>query len=158
MISIGADIPAGRSCSRAGACVIVEIWLPILNTTLIAISGLAAATGYLCIRQHRVEAHKWAMLTATTFAALFLVVYIVRYLLLGSKLYTGEGLERVVYFAVLISHTILATILGPMVLVTIYRALTRQFRRHRRIARLTLPVWLYVAVTGWIIYLMLYAL
>lgn len=86
------------------------------------------------------------------------VVYVMRYLLLGSKLYTGEGALRVVCCAILISHTVLATAFGPMVLVTIYRALTRQFRRHRRIARLTLPVWLYVAATGWIIYLMLYAL
>ena len=134
----------------------MESWLPIVNTGLIAISGLAAATGYLCIRRRKVGAHKWAMLTATTFAALFLIVYVARYLLIGRKLYTGEGALRVVYFAILISHTILATILGPLALVTIYRALTRQFRRHRRIARVTLPIWIYVAVTGWAIYAMLY--
>lgn len=136
----------------------MDTWLPIVNTALIAISGLAAASGYGFIRAKRVEAHKWAMLTATVFAALFLVVYVARYLLLGSKLYTGEGIVRVVYFAVLITHTVLATLLGPMVLVTIYRALTRQFGRHRRIARITLPVWLYVAVSGWVIYFMLYGL
>lgn len=136
----------------------METWLPIVNTGLIAGSGVAAAAGYLCIRQRKVEAHKWSMLTAAVLAALFLVVYIARYFLLGSKLYTGEGAVRVVYFAVLISHTVLATILGPMVLVTLYRALTRQFRRHRRIARVTLPMWLYVAVSGWVIYVMLYTL
>jgi putative membrane protein len=136
----------------------VEVWLPIVNTGLIAVSGVAAAVGYTCIRLRKIEAHKWAMLTATAFAAAFLVVYVARYLLLGSKLFAGEGFMRVVYFTVLISHTILATVLGPLVLVTIYRALTWQFRRHRRLARVTLPVWLYVAVSGWVIYLMLYAL
>ena len=136
----------------------MEVWLPVFNTALIAVSGVAAVVGYLCIRRRQIEAHKWAMLTATAFAAAFLIVYVARFLLLGSKLFAGEGVVRALYFAVLISHTILATVLGPMVLVTIYRALTRQFRRHRRLGRVTLPVWLYVAVSGWVIFLMLYVL
>lgn len=98
------------------------------------------------------------MLVGAVFAALFLIVYVLRYFLLGTKLYTGEGWVRLVYFAILISHTILAIILGPLVLVTLGRAFRRQFSRHRAIARVTLPVWLYVAVTGWIIYAMLYGL
>ncbi|MCS7051200.1 MAG: DUF420 domain-containing protein [Thermomicrobium sp.] len=136
----------------------METWLPIVNTTLIAISGVSAIVGYVAIRAHRVTLHRNAMVTATVFAALFLVVYVLRYFLLGTKLYTGEGWVRIVYFAILISHTILAIALGPLVLVTLARALRRQFRRHRAIARITLPIWLYVAVTGWIIYAMLYGL
>jgi len=136
----------------------MERWLPILNTSLIAMSGLSVLVGYVAIRRHRIEVHRNAMLTGTIFAALFLVVYVLRFLLLGTKLYTGEGWVRVVYFAVLISHTVLAIALGPLVLVTLARALRRQFSRHRAIARVTLPIWLYVAVTGWIIYAMLYGL
>lgn len=136
----------------------MEKWLPILNTGLIAVSGIAVLIGYGAIRAHRVSWHRRAMLTATAFAALFLVVYVLRYLLLGTKLYTGEGWVRVLYFTVLISHTILAAALAPLVLVTLWRALHREFRRHRAIARITLPIWIYVAVTGWIIYAMLYGL
>ncbi len=136
----------------------MEQWLPIVNTALIAISGICVLVGYVAIRRHRVELHRNAMLTATVFAALFLVVYVLRYLLLGTKLYTGEGWIRIVYFAVLISHTVLAIVLGPLVLITLSRALRRQFSRHRAIARVTLPIWVYVAVTGWIIFAMLYGL
>lgn len=136
----------------------MERWLPMLNTALIAISGVSVLVGYLAIRRHRIELHRNAMLTGTVFAALFLVVYVLRYFLLGTKLYTGEGWVRIVYFCILITHTVLATALGPLVFVTIARALRRQFRRHRAIARITLPIWLYVAVTGWIIYAMLYGL
>ncbi len=136
----------------------METWLPVVNTTLIAISGLAAVIGFIAIRAHRVSLHRNAMVTATVFAALFLIVYVLRFFLLGTKLYAGVGWVRIVYFTVLISHTILAIALGPLVLFTLARALRRQFRRHRAIARITLPVWLYVAVTGWIIYFMLYQL
>jgi putative membrane protein len=134
----------------------MERWLPILNTALIVISGLSVLVGYVAIRRHRIDVHRTAMLTGTVFAALFLVVYVLRYFLLGTKLYTGEGWVRIVYFIILISHTMLAIALGPLVLVTLTRALRRQFSRHRAIARVTLPIWLYVAVTGWIIYAMLY--
>jgi len=96
------------------------------------------------------------MLTATTFAALFLVVYVTRALLLPTKFFPGEGLIRVIYLAVLVSHTILATAVGPLVLVVLYRAFKGQFPKHRRLARITLPIWLYVVVTGWLIYVMLY--
>jgi putative membrane protein len=136
----------------------VETWLPFVNTALIAVSGLSALIGFIAVRSHRISLHHNAMLTAAVFAALFLVVYVLRYFLLGTKLYTGEGWVRIVYFTVLISHTILAIALGPLVLITLSRALRREFRRHRAIARITLPVWFYVAVTGWIIYVMLYGL
>lgn len=136
----------------------MEQWLPIVNTGLIAVSGIAVLLGYIAIRAHRVTLHRNAMLTATAFAALFLVVYVIRYLVLGTKLYTGEGWLRVLYFVILISHTILATLLAPLVLLTIWRAFRREFQRHRAVARITLPIWLYVALTGWLIYVMLYGL
>nr|WP_286207059.1 DUF420 domain-containing protein [Thermomicrobium sp. CFH 73360] len=132
--------------------------MPFVNTALIAVSGLSALIGFIAVRSQRISLHHNAMLTAAVFAALFLVVYVLRYFLLGTKLYTGEGWVRIVYFTVLISHTILAIALGPLVLITLSRALRREFRRHRAIARITLPVWFYVVVTGWIIYVMLYGL
>ena len=131
--------------------------LAALNTSLIVVSGLCLTVGYVLIRRKNVRWHRRAMLAATTFAALFLVVYITRYLLFAPKIFAGEGWVRVLYLVILVSHTILATILGPLVLVTLWRALRRDFLRHRRLARVTFPAWLYVAVTGWVIYAMLHA-
>jgi len=128
-----------------------------LNTSLIVISGACLTAGYVLIRRRRIEWHRRAMLTATVFAGLFLVVYVARYLAFAPKLFAGEGAVRALYLTILISHTILATVLGPLVLITLWRALRRQFPRHRRLARVTLPIWLYVAVTGWVIYAMLHA-
>jgi putative membrane protein len=130
----------------------------MLNTTLIVISGLFLALGYYFIRRKRVLAHKRSMLTATAFAGLFLIVYVTRAVLFETKVFAGEGVIRVVYLAILISHTILAIAVGPMVLVTLRRALRGDFLRHRRLARITAPTWAYVVVTGWIIYLMLHSL
>jgi putative membrane protein len=128
-----------------------------LNTSLIVISGACLAAGYVFIRRRLIAWHQRCMLTATLFAALFLVVYVTRYFLFAPKLFAGEGPVRVLYLAILISHTILATLLGPLVLVTLWRALRREFPRHRRLARFAFPIWLYVAVTGWVIYAMLHA-
>ena len=136
----------------------VEPWIPLANTSLIVISGIFLLLGYYFIRQKQVAPHRASMLIATTFAALFLVVYVTRALLFETKFFAGEGWVRTLYLAILISHTILATLVGPFVLVTLRRALRGQFDRHRRIARVTLPMWLYVVVTGWIIYLMLHSL
>jgi putative membrane protein len=133
-------------------------WVPLLNTSLIVVSGLFLALGYVFIRRKQVEAHRRSMLIATTFAGLFLVVYVTRAVLYETKVFAGEGAIRVVYLAILISHTILAIAVGPMVLVTLRRALRGDFTRHRRLARLTAPTWAYVVVTGWIIYLMLHSL
>jgi len=130
--------------------------VPLVNTSLIVISGIFVVIGYYFMRTKRVILHKRAMLTATTFAALFLVVYVTRALLLPTKFFPGEGLIRVIYLAVLVSHTILAIVVGPLVLVVLYRAFKGQFPKHRRLARITLPIWLYVVVTGWLIYVMLY--
>ena len=130
----------------------------MLNTSLILISGIFLLLGYYFIRQRQIEFHKRSMLIATTFAALFLVVYVSRALLFETKVFAGEGLIRVIYLAILISHTILAILVGPFALVTLRRALRGEYAKHRRIARITFPMWLYVVVTGWMIYWMLHSL
>jgi len=127
-----------------------------LNTALIVISGAFLITGYVLIRRRQIVWHRRAMLTATTFAGLFLVAYVARYFLYAPKLFAGEGALRVFYLTLLLSHTVLAVAVGPLVLVTLRRALRGEFLRHRRLARFTLPIWLYVVVTGWTIFLMLH--
>jgi putative membrane protein len=130
-------------------------WVALLNTSLIVISGFFLLLGYYFIRQRQIELHKRSMLTATVFAALFLVVYVSRALLFETKVFAGDGLVRAIYLAILISHTILAILVGPFALVTLRRALRGDYSKHRRIARITFPMWLYVVVTGWLIYWML---
>jgi len=132
-------------------------WVAILNTTLILISGVFLLIGYYFIRQRKIELHKRSMLTATVFAALFLVVYVTRALLFETKVFAGEGWVRAVYLIILVSHTILAILVGPFALVTLRRALKGDFPKHKQIARITFPMWLYVVVTGWIIYWMLHS-
>lgn len=133
-----------------------EIWLPALNAALIVISGICLVVGYVCIRSHMVAWHRRSMLTASVFAAMFLIVYVTRYLWLGSKIYPGDGVSRVVYLAILISHTTIAIAVAPLAFVTLRRALSGRFVRHRQIARITLPMWMYTAVTGWVVYMLLY--
>ena len=132
-------------------------WVALLNTSLIVISGVFLLIGYYFIRQRKIELHKRSMLTATVFAALFLVVYVTRALLFETKVFAGEGLVRAIYLIILVSHTILAILVGPFALVTLRRALHGDFPKHRQIARITFPMWLYVVVTGWIIYWMLWS-
>ena len=132
-------------------------WLALLNTSLIVISGICLLVGYYFIRQRKIELHKRSMLTATVFAALFLVVYVSRALLFETKVFAGDGIVRVIYLIILVSHTILAILVGPFALVTLRRALRGEFPKHRQIARITFPMWLYVVVTGWIIYWMLHS-
>ena len=133
-------------------------WVALLNTSLIVISGIFLLLGYYFIRQRQIELHKRSMLTATGFAALFLVVYVSRALLFETKVFAGEGLVRVIYLTILISHTILAILVGPFALVTLRRALRGEYAKHKQIARITFPMWLYVVVTGWLIYWMLHSL
>jgi putative membrane protein len=130
-------------------------WVALLNTSLIVISGVFLLIGYYFIRQRNIELHKRSMLTATVFAALFLVVYVSRALLFETRLFAGEGLIRAIYLFILVTHTILAVLVGPFALVTLRRAFRGDFPKHRRIARITFPMWLYVVVTGWIVYWML---
>ena len=133
-----------------------EVWLPFLNTALIVISGVFLIVGYVCIKSGRIQWHRRSMLTASIFAALFLVVYVTRYLVLGSKIFPGEGVSRVIYFAILIPHTIIAIAVAPLAFFTLRRALGGRFKQHRHLARITLPLWVYTAVSGWAVYMMLY--
>jgi uncharacterized membrane protein YozB (DUF420 family) len=132
--------------------------LPTLNATLNGVSALLLAGGFLFIRRKNVAAHRACMLSACGTSALFLVSYLVYHYHVGSVRFTGQGWVRPVYFAVLLSHTLLAAAILPLALVTLARALRGRFERHARIARWTLPLWLYVSVTGVIVYLMLYRL
>jgi uncharacterized membrane protein YozB (DUF420 family) len=133
-----------------------ESWVPPLNTALIVISGMFLIAGYVFIRTGRIKWHRRSMITASVFSALFLVVYVTRFLVLGSKIFPGEGISRIIYFAILIPHTIIAISIAPLAFVTLRRALRGRFLQHRRIARVTLPLWIYTAVSGWVVYWMLY--
>jgi putative membrane protein len=130
--------------------------LPALNAALNATSAVLLAVGYLFIRRRRVAAHLACMLSAFGVSTLFLVSYVVYHYNAGSRPFGGQGWIRPVYFVLLISHIILAAAIVPLALTTIYRALTGQLPRHMRIARWTLPIWLYVSVSGVAIFLMLY--
>ncbi len=134
----------------------LERWLPLFNTALIGVSGAALLLGFLFVKRGNIPAHKRSMLTATVFAGLFLIVYVVRWALLGAKPFEGEGWVRTLYLGVLLSHTVLAVGIVPLVLLTLRRALREEFTAHRRVARITLPLWLYVVLTGWVIYGFLY--
>ena len=136
----------------------IGVWLPALNAALIVISGICLVIGYICIRNRKVVWHRRSMITASVFAALFLIVYVTRFIVLGSKIYPGEGVSRLVYIIILVSHTTIAIAVAPMAFVTLRRALGGRFRPHRQIARITLPMWIYTAVTGWIVYMLLYVL
>jgi putative membrane protein len=133
-----------------------EIWLPAINAALIVISGVFLVAGYVLIRNKRVLWHRRSMITASVFAALFLVVYVTRWALLGSKVFPGDGVSRVLYLVILVSHIIMSIVVAPLAFVTLRRALAGRFGKHRQIARVTLPIWVYTAVTGWVVYLMLY--
>jgi uncharacterized membrane protein YozB (DUF420 family) len=130
--------------------------LPALNATLNAISTVFLSAGWVLIRQRKIEAHRLCMLGAFVTSALFLTSYLVYHANVGSVPYRGQGVVRTIYFAILITHVILAAAILPLALVTLSRALSRRFDRHRAIARWTLPVWLYVSITGVVIYVMLY--
>jgi uncharacterized membrane protein YozB (DUF420 family) len=130
--------------------------LPLVNATLNAIATVLLVAGYLLIRRGRRDAHRLAMLAAFATSVLFLISYVVYHAHAGSRPFTGQGPIRVIYFTILISHIILAAIVPPMALLTLWPALAGRFARHVRIARWTLPVWLYVSVTGIAVYWMLY--
>ena len=132
--------------------------LPAVNATLNAMAAIFLIAGYVLIRSGRREPHKRCMLAALTASALFLVCYVTYHANTGSRPFPGQGVIRVVYFAILITHVILAAAILPLALTTAARGLTAQYDRHVRIARWTLPIWLYVSVTGVVIYLMLYRL
>jgi uncharacterized membrane protein YozB (DUF420 family) len=132
--------------------------LPTLNASLNALASVFLVTGYVMIRSRRIDAHRRCMLSALGTSALFLISYVIYHANAGSVPFRGTGTIRVVYFAVLIPHIILAAAILPLALVTTARGLRGDYTRHVRIARWTLPMWLYVSVTGVIVYLMLYHL
>ena len=127
-----------------------------LNATLNAASAVLLSSGYLLIRRGRVLAHKSCMVLAFLSSTLFLVSYLVYHAKVGSVAFHGQGWIRPVYFTLLASHTVLAAAIVPLALITLSRALREQFDRHKRIARWTLPLWLYVSTTGVLIYFLLY--
>jgi uncharacterized membrane protein YozB (DUF420 family) len=130
--------------------------LPTVNATLNAISGLFLLAGFILIRRRRIDAHRNAMLGAFAASTLFLISYLVYHAQVGSRPFTGQGAIRYVYFAILISHVILATAILPMAIVTLSRGLRGRYDDHKRIAKRTFPIWMYVSVTGVVVYLMLY--
>ncbi len=130
--------------------------LPALNAGLNSLAAAFLVAGYVFIRTRRIAAHRVAMLAALATSAAFLISYLTYHAQVGSRPFTGTGPIRVVYFAILISHVLLAIAIVPMALVTVSRALASRFDKHRRIARITWPLWMYVSVTGVIVYLMLF--
>jgi putative membrane protein len=133
-------------------------YLPALNAALNAASAILLATGYLFIQQRRVRGHKRCMLSAFVISCVFLVSYLTLRYYAGMTRFTGQGWIRPVYFSVLISHTILAVVIVPLALITVSWGLAGRYDRHVRIARWTLPLWLYVSVTGVLVYWMLFQL
>lgn len=132
--------------------------LPAINATLNGVAALFLVTGWVLIRRGRIEAHRAAMLAALGCSVLFLASYLVYHYHVGSVRFQGTGAIRTVYFTVLLTHTVLAAAVPFLAAVTLIRALRRRFDRHRAIARWTLPIWLYVSVTGVVVYWMLYRL
>jgi uncharacterized membrane protein YozB (DUF420 family) len=131
---------------------------PALNASLNAVASVLLVCGFLFVRSKRVAAHKACMLTAVAVSAVFLISYLYYHYHAGSTPFQGQGWTRTLYFTILISHAVLAAITLPMVVITVTFALRGRIDRHRRLARWTFPIWLYVSVTGVVIYLMLYRL
>jgi len=130
-------------------------FLPIVNASLNGITTILLIIGYVLIRNKMIEKHKIVMLTAFGTSSLFLVSYVIyHWFKSGPKLYTGN--YETIYFVILLTHIVLAAIIIPLALFTLYRGLNAQIDKHRKIARVTFPVWLYVSITGVIIYWMLY--
>jgi uncharacterized membrane protein YozB (DUF420 family) len=131
-------------------------YLPHLNAVLNSTSALLLLAGLRFIRRGRILAHRNCQVTAVVTSTVFLISYLTYHYYHGATRFAGQGLVRPLYFTILITHTILAVVIVPLILITLYRATRKDFVRHRRIARWTLPLWLYVSVTGVIVYLMLY--
>lgn len=132
--------------------------LPHLNAALNATATVLLVTGWLLIRRRRIQQHRAVMIAAVVTSAAFLTSYVIYHANAGSKPFPGTGAIRTLYFAILIPHVILAAVSLPPILITFLRGLRRDDQRHRRLARWTLPVWLFVSVTGVIVYVMLYRL
>lgn len=132
--------------------------LPAINATLNATAAVLLTTGYVLIRRGRIAQHRAVMLAAFGTSILFLICYLVYHAQAGSKPFPGRGPIRQVYFAILLTHTVLAATVPVLAIITLSRGLSARYDRHRAIARWTLPIWLYVSVTGVVVYFMLYQL
>jgi len=130
--------------------------LPAVNATLNALSGVLLLVGYALIRSRRTHEHRIVMLAAFTTSAVFLVFYVVYHAQVGSVRFTRHGFVRPVYFSILITHVILAAAVVPLAVVTLARGLKARHPKHRAIARWTFPIWLYVSVSGVLVYILLY--
>lgn len=132
--------------------------LPHINAALNASSFVLLSSGYFFIRRKRIAAHRNCQIAALTASVLFLISYLTYHAHHGVTRFTGQGIARPVYFTILTTHTILAAVIVPFVIITVRRAKRGDFQRHKRIARVTLPMWLYVSITGVVVYFMLYHL
>jgi uncharacterized membrane protein YozB (DUF420 family) len=132
--------------------------LPTVNATLNATSAVLLLTARGLIKRGQIQAHRRTMLAALGSSTLFLACYLIYHAQVGSVRFTGHGWIRVAYFSILLTHTVLAAAIIPLILITLTRGLKRQDQRHSKIARVTFPMWMYVSVTGVVIYLMLYHL
>jgi uncharacterized membrane protein YozB (DUF420 family) len=132
--------------------------LPAVNATLNAVAATLLVVGYLQIRRGRRRLHRGLMLGAVATSALFLLSYVVYHAQAGSRPFTGTGTARLVYFSILVPHVLLAAAVVPLAAITLVRGLRRRDVAHRRIARVTFPIWMFVSVTGVLVYLMLYHL
>jgi uncharacterized membrane protein YozB (DUF420 family) len=130
--------------------------LPKINASLNAACTVFLVLGFICIRNGKIRYHRFCMITAFLCSTVFLALYLYFHFHAGIIRFGGQGWIRTVYFAILLSHTTLAVVIVPLILITLSRALRERFDRHRAIARLTLPLWLYVSVTGVIVYWLLY--
>ncbi|HEY3884203.1 MAG TPA: DUF420 domain-containing protein [Vicinamibacterales bacterium] len=133
-------------------------WLPTVNAALNLTAAVLLGTGWVLIRRGRIAQHRCAMIAAFCASVLFLVSYLTYHAVAGIRYFSGRGTIRAVYLTILFTHTVLAVVIVPLVLITLSRALSARFDRHRAIARWTLPIWMYVSVTGVVVYLMLYHL
>ena len=130
--------------------------LPAVNASLNAISGVLLFAGYLFIRARRIDQHRRCMIAAFIASSLFLICYIVYHAQVGSVRFTRQGFVRPLYFSILITHVTLAAAVPPLAIMTLSRGLQARYPKHRAIARWTLPIWLYVSVTGVLVYVLLY--
>ena len=130
--------------------------LPAVNASLNALSGILLLVGYVLIRQRRIETHRKVMIAAFVTSSIFLVCYVVYHAEVGSVRFTRQGFVRPLYFTILATHVTLAAAVVPLALVTLSRGLKARYARHRAIARWTFPIWLYVSVTGVLVYVLLY--
>ena len=130
--------------------------LPAVNASLNALSGILLLIGYVLIRLRRIDQHRKVMIAAFATSAVFLVCYVIYHAQVGSVRFTRQGFVRRLYYTILITHVTLAATVVPLAIVTLSRGLRARFDAHRRIARWTFPIWLYVSVTGVLVYVLLY--